>query len=334
MNMTRVSSPKTAARSRRRDLLQRSLTWLIVVCAGWALARLTGADRLPLLAGLLVPILAFTPYAALVSVVLTVLTLVFRRWKAFGVALAVSGAFAVAVLPRAIGDASPVGRGPLLRILTANLRLGQADPHVLVDLVRRTHADLLSVQEFTPQAGTGFDRAGLGRLLPHKITTPLGNALGSALYARWPLRPLPMFQVHLVGLAIPHAEMDVPGGDRVEVMAVHLAHPTINPSGVGQWNRGLVLLPAGQRHGPVRILAGDFNATLDHQSLRHLIGEGYVDAAYQAGNGLVPTFRQWWVPPITLDHVLADTRCAVGRVTVYDLPGSDHRAVFAELRLP
>lgn len=333
MNTTAVTPPETAARSRTRHLLHRSLTWLIAVGALWALARLTGADRLPLLTGLLVPIMTFTPYAAVVSVILAVVALVLRRWKAFGVTLAVVSAFAVAVLPRAVGDTGPVTGGPVLRVLTANLRLGQADPRVLAGLVRRTHADVLSMQEFTPQAGAALDRAGLGRLLPHRITTPLGSALGSALYARWPLHALPMFQVHLIGLAIPHAEMDVPGGRRVEMMAVHLARP-MNPSGVGQWNRAFVLLPAGRHRGPVRILAGDFNATLDHTSLRRLVGEGYVDAADLTGNGLVPTFRQWWVPPITLDHVLADARCAVRRTRVYDLPGSDHRALLAELRLP
>ncbi|GAB3970810.1 endonuclease/exonuclease/phosphatase family protein [Actinoallomurus acanthiterrae] len=333
MNTMTADSRDTTVRSRARDILHRPMTWVLVICAGWAVARLVGVDRVPLLAGLLVPILTFTPYAAVVSVVLVVLTLAFRRWKAFGVALAVSAAFAAAVLPRAVGNAAPVAGGPVLRILTANLRLGQANPHALVGLVRRTHADLLSMQEFTPQAGAAFVRAGLGHLLPYKITTPLGSALGSALYARWPLHPRPMFQVHLVGLAIPHAELDVPGGHRVEVMAVHLAHPT-NPTGLGQWNRAFVILPTGQHQGPVRILAGDFNATLDHTSLRRLIGEGYVDAANETGKGLIPTFRQWWVPPITLDHVLADARCGVRRVTVYGLPGSDHRAVFAELRLP
>jgi endonuclease/exonuclease/phosphatase family metal-dependent hydrolase len=38
--------------------------------------------------------------------------------------------------------------------------------------------------------------------------------------------------------------------------------------------------------------------------------------------------------PLTIDHVLVDRRAAVHRVTVHDLPGSDHRAVFADLRLP
>ena len=34
----------------------------------------------------------------------------------------------------------------------------------------------------------------------------------------------------------------------------------------------------------MRILAGDFNATLDHAELRRLIGRGYHDAAEQAGH--------------------------------------------------
>jgi endonuclease/exonuclease/phosphatase (EEP) superfamily protein YafD len=84
-----------------------------------------------------------------------------------------------------------------------------------------------------------------------------------------------------------------------------------------------------------RVLAGDFNATLDHATLRRLIGRGYADAADRAGRGLVPT---WGLgqsrPPLTIDHVLLDRRCAVQSVQIHDLPGSDHRALFARLRLP
>jgi endonuclease/exonuclease/phosphatase (EEP) superfamily protein YafD len=333
MSTTTADSRGTAVHSRRRDIIDRPMMWLLVILSVWSVARLTGADRLPLLAGLLIPVMSFTPYAALMSVVLIVLNLAFRRWKSCAIAMVVCAAFALVTLPRAIENAPPGTRGPVLRILTANLRLGQASPQALVELVRRTHADLLSVQEFNLHADAAFDRAGLGRSLPYKITAPLGTALGSGLYGRYPLHRLPMFEVNLLGLAMPHAAMDVSGGRQVDVMSVHLARP-MNPFGIGQWNRGFVVLPGGERHGPIRILAGDFNATLDHAALRQLIGKGYVDAAYEAGAGLIPTFQKSWLPPITLDHVLADARCAVQRVTVYDLPGSDHRAVFAELRLP
>jgi endonuclease/exonuclease/phosphatase family metal-dependent hydrolase len=37
---------------------------------------------------------------------------------------------------------------------------------------------------------------------------------------------------------------------------------------------------------------------------------------------------------VTLDHVLADHRIAVTGFRVFDVPGSDHDAVYAELTLP
>ena len=89
--------------------------------------------------------------------------------------------------------------------------------------------------------------------------------------------------------------------------------------------------------GDGRILAGDFNATLDHPELRALLDRGYVDAADAAGAGLKPT---WPAPPrkralpLTIDHILVDRRVRVERVTVVRIPRSDHRAVIAVLRLP
>jgi endonuclease/exonuclease/phosphatase family metal-dependent hydrolase len=152
------------------------------------------------------------------------------------------------------------------------------------------------------------------------------------LYARYPLRARPKPNP-FIGPAMPRAEMKVPGAGRVEVVSVHLARP-LNPLGVAQWSRGFTTLPPAEADGVVRILAGDFNATLDHAPLRNLLHAGYVDAANATGTGLTPTFRRRLWPPITLDHVLVNARCAVLRVAVYDLPRSDHRAVFAELRLP
>lgn len=39
-------------------------------------------------------------------------------------------------------------------------------------------------------------------------------------------------------------------------------------------------------------------------------------------------------PAVTIDHVLADQRIGIGDVSVHEIPGSDHRAVFAELIVP
>jgi endonuclease/exonuclease/phosphatase family metal-dependent hydrolase len=83
------------------------------------------------------------------------------------------------------------------------------------------------------------------------------------------------------------------------------------------------------------VLAGDFNATLDHAPFRQLLRLGYADAALQAGNALAPTWGPLGRPAvITIDHVLVDRRCAVLASSVHAVPGTDHRAVYAEVQLP
>lgn len=325
--------PRRATNASMASWLASYVIWTILaVLSVWSVVRLTGADEIRVLARPLVPVLAFTPYAALASIVPAACAAALRHWRTFAVAAALAGTFALAVLPRAVGDSATPATGPLLRVLTANMRFGHADPHVLVGLTRRLRVDVLSLQEFTTQSDAALGRAGLSVLLPYKIADPIGGALGSALFARHPLRALPISNVAAVGLAMPRAMLEE-RGVRVELMAVHMAKP-LGRKGVTQWTSGLATVPVSRPGGPVQIVAGDFNSTVDDARLRRVIGGGYVDAASATGAGLVPTFHQRPWPSITIDHVLVDARCAVRRVSVYDLPRSDHRAVFTELRLP
>jgi endonuclease/exonuclease/phosphatase (EEP) superfamily protein YafD len=139
-------------------------------------------------------------------------------------------------------------------------------------------------------------------------------------------------------MATPRAALTLPGGRAVEVTAVHPV-PPISSRAHTAWKHDIDLLPpaapATGGRGPVRILAGDFNATLDHATLRKLIGRGYADAADRAGAGLIPTWGLGEArPPITIDHILVDRRCAVTEFTVHDVRGTDHRAIVAAIRLP
>ena len=96
----------------------------------------------------------------------------------------------------------------------------------------------------------------------------------------------------------------------------------------------LAAQPRAEPSGTVRVLAGDFNATLDHAPMRRLLSSGYRDAAATVGVGLVGTWGPYdgdLIPPVTIDHVLVDRRVAVAAVSVHPLPGGDHRAVLAEL---
>jgi endonuclease/exonuclease/phosphatase (EEP) superfamily protein YafD len=130
--------------------------------------------------------------------------------------------------------------------------------------------------------------------------------------------------------------LTVEGAPPVRLKAVHPA-PPVNATAAPYWQDALAALPGSDGRGDVQILAGDFNATLDHPELRGLLGRGYTDAADAAGKGFVwtwPARRRKRALPLTIDHVLVDERVEVEKVVVVRVPGSDHRAVITTLRLP
>src|SRR5205823_1406594 len=117
--------------------------------------------------------------------------------------------------------------------------------------------------------------------------------------------------------------------------AVHTHPPTRTPTQVARWEADLRLLPEPEE-GLLRVLAGDLNATPDHASFRRLLRRGWVDAARVTGQALRPTWAplRWGWPRLSLDHVLVDPRIGVASFAVVHVPGTDHRALVADLRLP
>lgn len=307
--------------------------WLLVAPgAVWALLRVFGLERGPL-----VQLFAFTPYAAAAALLPLAVTLLVRRWWQAGVAGVAVLALALAVVPRAVpGDATPAGaHGPAVRVLTANLRFGGVDPQAVVRLVHGQRVDLLALQELTGDAAQDLARAGLDGALPYREVHPEGGAAGSAIYSRFPLTDGGV-RVNPGGFWQAYATVAVPGGPPVLVESVHPCAP-FGLSQLDCWRADLAAQPPAAPDGPIRVLAGDFNATLDHAALRRLIATGYRDAAASVGAGLTPTWGAYGrrkVPPVTLDRVLADRRVGVRGVSVHPLPDSDHRAVLVELVLP
>jgi endonuclease/exonuclease/phosphatase (EEP) superfamily protein YafD len=87
----------------------------------------------------------------------------------------------------------------------------------------------------------------------------------------------------------------------------------------------------------LEVLAGDFNATLDHAALRGLLHRlDVVDAADAAGAGLDMTWPADRSYPalIAIDHVLVDRRAAAREARTFGVAGSDHRALLAVLTVP
>lgn len=301
--------------------------------AVWALLRATGSERgYPL-----VPAMAFTPYAAGTSLVPVVVAVRSRAWGTAAVAVGSAVTLGAAVLSRAGRRPAAVPPGTRrLRVATVSMRLGKADPRAVVELVTDHRIDVLALQEVTPEAEAALRAAGIGDLLPHAHVIAAGEGsppgAGGALWSRLPVlerRSVPS------GFQQPTVRLSVPGGPDVEVTAVHQTPPATSPRAVAGWTADLAALPAPGA-GVLRILAGDFNATLDHQALRRVLASGHRDAAWAVGKALRATWTPLRSPQprLTVDHVLVDPQIGVASVTLHRMPGSDHRAVVAELVLP
>jgi endonuclease/exonuclease/phosphatase (EEP) superfamily protein YafD len=268
------------------------------------------------------------------SVVVVVVAFVLRRRGAAALAALAAVVLAIAVAPRALGGPSaPEGdAGPTLRVLTANMHFGGGSATDLVALVRSTHADVLAVEELTPDLVRRLNAAGIGELMPRFVLESQNGGGGTGLYSRLPLTQTVSPLGTLSKMAA--ARVRVRGAGEVDVLAVHTAPPTRGRMPV--WADNLRALPDATPDGPLRILPGDFNATLDHAELRRLLDTGYDDAAAVVGKGLKATWpaHRRIPPPVTIDHVLVDNRIGVRALSVHPIDNTDHRAVFAELTLP
>jgi endonuclease/exonuclease/phosphatase (EEP) superfamily protein YafD len=260
--------------------------------------------------------------------------------------------------PRPPGYRARAGSGlaaeePTLRIFTLNTRGGWADAEAVLRTLRRHDVDVLAVQELTPSMMSRL-AADLAEVLPSTHLDPRPGSAGSGLWARWPLHPLPP----LPGLAAatPRARVDLAGGRPVTLAVVHVKAPTTGRA--TQWQRELALLGSGLAGTPgPQVVAGDFNASRDHQPFRDVLARGFLDCADAAQrrpwpgftwptsldtrvNQDQPRFRDWlrtWrtLPVMRLDHVLVSRAgAAVREVRTIRIPGTDHRGVLAVIDFP
>ncbi|MFD2417533.1 endonuclease/exonuclease/phosphatase family protein [Amycolatopsis pigmentata] len=324
MKTSAVAVPASATYGTRRHTVRMiALGVLALLFVAMAAMRFAGIDGNRYTAALL----ALTPYWTGAGLLLGILALTLRHWWIGVTVVAVAVALAAVLIPRLVPVPAPVASGRQVRIMAANLYLGRADAKSIVELVREHNVDVLDLEELTPRAVEEFDRAGLSEVLPYRVFKPDSDGAGSGIASRYPVTALSLAGPSLI--AQPSARVDL-GGAAVEVVAVHPIPPTTS---VPTWKKEIGGLPAPDK--TIRILAGDFNATLDHATFRRLLKSGYADAGERLGQGFVPTWpSRGWPPPVTIDHVVVDSRVAVTGYAVLGLPGSDHRAVYAQLTLP
>jgi endonuclease/exonuclease/phosphatase (EEP) superfamily protein YafD len=286
-------------------------------------------------------IVAFRPWVLLVGVAVLLLLASACLLRAARRAVAPFAAGLLAVLlvggamllPRVIADPVPTAGRPLT-VMAFNAFEGDADPGQLAALIAEQRPDLVSL----PEAGVHFAE----ELRP--LIEPMGYRLEVSSDARSDVASVsvavsdrlgdPAFRIGDETSAFPYVE--VTGGElgTLRFVAYHAAAPV--PRQMGGWRGDLALLSQWCAGATPAIVAGDFNASLDHSALRAGMS-GCSDAADQRGRGLVPSWSpgvRWrWTGP-QIDHVIMTAGISAETFSAHDILDSDHRAVVTRLRLP
>jgi endonuclease/exonuclease/phosphatase (EEP) superfamily protein YafD len=280
---------------------------------------------------------AFAPYALLgYAVLLIVCALLVRGsnepwWPLVGVGVALVGILAHVwwLVPMFTAETPPPG--DRLTVMNSNLEFGQGDAATVVNTAAQRDVDVLVLEEATPLSLQKLRDAGLDELLPHQRGEPSNGASGTMVFSRFTLGPARTLPLGNLGL-----DLTVRAPEPFRLIAVHTAQPVGLPT---EWQddlRGLrTLVSAATRQGPT-VLAGDFNATLDHAPLRRVLDAGVSDAVEQSGSGWQPTWpsrahEKWLRPLITIDHVLASKEYVATRTHAVEVANSDHFALVTEL---
>jgi endonuclease/exonuclease/phosphatase family metal-dependent hydrolase len=228
------------------------------------------------------------------------------------------------------------GMGSYLRVFSGNLMNGRADPEAFVDLVRRCDADLVAVQELSPEQARA-----LGRVFPHGRLEPARDFTGMGIVARHPAEfdrvPLAFRDARIARLEPAHWPA-LTGA--LEIVNVHIASPAW---GTQAWSR--FVCRRAQSRGlleyldrspeQARAVLGDFNAT-PAWPLYRVVAEQLEDLArtHARNRGAKPA-RTWarWVggpPLLRIDHCFG-CGVRVDDFQVVAIRGSDHSGLVVDL---
>lgn len=238
--------------------------------------------------------------------------------------------------------ANPIHRqSSVIRIGTYNVFTGTHDVPQTVKVIRRMDADVVALQELSPQGARLLDRA-LKRDYPYRQFTE-----GVAIVSRFPLRNS-RYQHSQRGInGFLFTEVESPGG-RFQVSSLHLDPLHLWTSrdkwsflqqllwGQGEIHRAEVKqISDALKPGLPTVLAGDFNS-VSHAALDELRKQGFTDsfAEVTPQPDRTPTlhFRLFGLSKgRRIDYILHDASFRTLESQVLPGPPSDHDPVVSVL---
>lgn len=224
--------------------------------------------------------------------------------------------------------------GARLRILSANLMNGGADPEAFADLVRALAVDVAALQELAPEQAEP-----LMDVLPHGLYEPARDHHGMGIGLRHPAASRRVELHYRDARAVDLDPADWPQLDtpleilNVHIMAPHLGLPWQTLLGRARQLRGL-LEYLRATPGRSQLLVGDLNATPIWRVYRR-IARHRLDAArtLAPSRGRPPaTWGPWPGAPrlLRIDHAFVQ-ELQVQTLQAVPIRGSDHSALLLEI---
>ncbi|MBT1162610.1 endonuclease/exonuclease/phosphatase family protein [Bifidobacterium sp. SO1] len=292
-------------------------------------------------------ILAFVPIFGIIAAVVLVLAVLWRRKLLTLVALACVavqvmwhiGYFMPAVkisetAKQTVASAAATDDN-VARIMTLNTREGKASAQQIVAAVRTQHVEVLALEEVSDSLLTALQEAGLYDVLPYYVTSVATAGDNGGINGLWTMAPMSNISESL----LPTEASQMPAGSvqigkaTVRFVAAHPSSPTRGNQGV--WSSGLSTISDLKNYDWSYVIMGDFNSTWDHPRFRSLLGDSFVDAGEQAGEGFHFTYPANSKIPslIEIDHIVyAKNRgVKIGQLATETIAGSDHKALLATL---
>jgi endonuclease/exonuclease/phosphatase (EEP) superfamily protein YafD len=220
----------------------------------------------------------------------------------------------------------PPGGGRRFRLVSSNALKKNRRPRAWAEAVLALSPDVLCVPELTPPLEEALRAVGDG-LPEHRCADTKAEPAGTGLWSRWPIDD---GRILRAGHSMIVAPIPAIGAT---VAAIHTVAPASRrkaPQWLGSFDA--ITTMANDTPGPL-VIAGDWNATVAHTPMRRLLAGGRVrDAHIDAGR---PFARSWHArfPVALLDRVLVSPEVAVHSIAEHRVPGTDHRAVVAELEV-
>ncbi|MCX7052703.1 MAG: endonuclease/exonuclease/phosphatase family protein [Proteobacteria bacterium] len=218
-----------------------------------------------------------------------------------------------------------------LRVVTANAWFANTDHAALVAWLGRSDADIIALQEITPQWALALEP--LARTYPYRRLIPRDDPYGMALLSRWPIDDAQPVVFSGDGMPSLVANVDV-YGRKLRVIALHTRWP-VTPGMQVARDRALQQAAALALTQPdATILLGDLNLTPYAPAFARLVSESGLRDAF-AGEAWRPTWQAgFWPLALPIDHVLVPRGSCVTEHEIGPYVGSDHRPLQVTLRLP